>query len=56
MFNVIIDTVHIITGVAFSKESQHMICSHCHANISTRVESEANSKTHLIALFLCLLG
>jgi len=49
-------TVIITSGVAFSKEHQHMICPHCHANITTRVESEANTKTHLIAALLCLFG
>ncbi|XP_077263711.1 lipopolysaccharide-induced tumor necrosis factor-alpha factor homolog isoform X1 [Temnothorax americanus] len=50
-------TVHtIVTGTAFSNESQRMTCPHCHADISTRVISEANTKTHLIALVLCLFG
>ncbi|XP_024881588.1 lipopolysaccharide-induced tumor necrosis factor-alpha factor homolog [Temnothorax curvispinosus] len=50
-------TVHtIVTGTAFSNESQHMTCPHCHATISTRVDSEANTKTHLIAVLLCLFG
>ncbi|XP_011705483.1 PREDICTED: lipopolysaccharide-induced tumor necrosis factor-alpha factor homolog [Wasmannia auropunctata] len=49
-------TVHVVTGVAFNVESQHMTCPHCHANISTRVEPEANMKTHLMAGLLCLFG
>ncbi|XP_011167118.1 lipopolysaccharide-induced tumor necrosis factor-alpha factor homolog [Solenopsis invicta] len=49
-------TVHVITSTAFNKESQHLICPHCHANISTRVETEANTKTHFMAMLLCLFG
>ncbi|KOC61573.1 Lipopolysaccharide-induced tumor necrosis factor-alpha factor like protein [Habropoda laboriosa] len=40
----------------FGRVSQRLQCPHCHADISTRVESEANTKTHLIALLLCILG
>lgn len=50
------EPIHIVTGMSFGKESQHMTCLQCHANISTRVETEANTKTHLIALILCLGG
>ncbi|XP_070166770.1 lipopolysaccharide-induced tumor necrosis factor-alpha factor homolog isoform X2 [Polyergus mexicanus] len=39
---------------SFGTESQHVVCPHCHANISTRVETEATMKTHLMALLLCL--
>lgn len=46
----------IITGGSFGPETQHMVCPHCRANISTRVETEASSKTHLFALLLCVLG
>ncbi|GAB1862695.1 LITAF domain-containing protein [Camponotus japonicus] len=46
----------IITAAAFGPQSQHLTCPHCRANISTRVETEANMKTHLIALLLCALG
>ncbi|XP_011866518.1 PREDICTED: lipopolysaccharide-induced tumor necrosis factor-alpha factor homolog [Vollenhovia emeryi] len=49
-------TVHIVAGGGLGNESQHMVCPHCHANISTRVESEANMKTHLMAALLCLFG
>ncbi|CAL1687499.1 unnamed protein product [Lasius platythorax] len=46
----------IITGAAFGTEPQSMVCPHCRANISTRTETEANTKTHLFALLLCVLG
>ncbi|XP_020288020.1 cell death-inducing p53-target protein 1-like [Pseudomyrmex gracilis] len=49
-------SVTIISGMAFGKETQNMTCPHCQANITTRVESESNMKTHLIALLLCALG
>lgn len=34
--------------------SQVMQCPSCHATISTRVSSEAVTKTHLMALLLCV--
>ncbi|XP_043465220.1 lipopolysaccharide-induced tumor necrosis factor-alpha factor homolog isoform X1 [Leptopilina heterotoma] len=40
----------------FGPNSQPMTCPHCHANISTRVESESSTKTHLFALLLCIIG
>ncbi|KAH0954956.1 hypothetical protein HN011_000545 [Eciton burchellii] len=46
----------IISNVAFGNEPQHMTCPHCQANISTRIDTEANTKTHLFALLLCVLG
>ncbi|CAL1687489.1 unnamed protein product [Lasius platythorax] len=46
----------IITEAAFGPETQHMVCPHCRVNISTNVETEANIKTHLFALLLCVLG
>ncbi|XP_071581836.1 lipopolysaccharide-induced tumor necrosis factor-alpha factor homolog [Temnothorax nylanderi] len=50
-------TVHtIITATVFGKENQRMTCPRCNADISTRVESAANMKTHLLALLLCLGG
>ncbi|XP_063987206.1 lipopolysaccharide-induced tumor necrosis factor-alpha factor homolog isoform X1 [Diachasmimorpha longicaudata] len=48
--------VIMVQHVALGPESQRMACPHCHADISTRVESESNTKTHLFALLLCLIG
>lgn len=31
-------------------------CPHCHATITTTIETEANTKTHLFALLLCVFG
>ncbi|XP_033223208.1 lipopolysaccharide-induced tumor necrosis factor-alpha factor homolog [Belonocnema kinseyi] len=41
---------------AFGPSSQPMTCPYCHASISTRVESDPSTKTHLFALMLCLIG
>lgn len=32
-----------------------MTCPYCHANIQTIIESEPNTRTHLLALSLCCL-
>ncbi|CAK9829365.1 Lipopolysaccharide-induced tumor necrosis factor-alpha factor homolog [Anthophora retusa] len=42
--------------IHFDTKPQRMKCPRCQADILTKVESEANSKTHLIALCLCFLG
>jgi len=42
--------------MAFGKESQNITCPHCQANVSTRVDTEANMKTHSFALILCIAG
>ncbi|KAH0535465.1 cell death-inducing p53-target protein 1 homolog [Cotesia glomerata] len=41
-------------AVNYGPESMHVTCPHCRAEISTRVETEPNLKTHMIALLLCL--
>ncbi|KAF7990167.1 hypothetical protein HCN44_009902 [Aphidius gifuensis] len=48
--------VIIVHQAAFGPESQRMTCPHCRADVSTRVENESNSKTHLFALLCCVLG
>ncbi|KAK2586575.1 hypothetical protein KPH14_011455 [Odynerus spinipes] len=47
---------NVIVVQSFGPETQRMICPYCSANVSTRVETEANAKTHLFALLLCLIG
>jgi len=37
-------------------DPMRLTCPHCHANIVSAVETEANTKTHLFALLLCLFG
>ncbi|XP_050444997.1 lipopolysaccharide-induced tumor necrosis factor-alpha factor-like [Cataglyphis hispanica] len=44
----------ITTSQGFGSHSQHLICPHCHANISTRVETEANAGAYLIGIFFCI--
>ncbi|KAG8038051.1 hypothetical protein G9C98_006376 [Cotesia typhae] len=41
-------------NINYGSESMRLNCPHCHADISTKVETEANTKTHLIALLLCI--
>ncbi|XP_076650197.1 lipopolysaccharide-induced tumor necrosis factor-alpha factor homolog [Halictus rubicundus] len=48
--------VVIVGAQQFGPESQSMTCPHCRAQISTRVENESTSKTHLFALLLCVFG
>ncbi|XP_076681137.1 lipopolysaccharide-induced tumor necrosis factor-alpha factor homolog [Andrena cerasifolii] len=45
-----------VSSLQFGSESQHLTCPHCHASITTSVQTEANSKTHLFALLICVLG
>jgi len=50
--------VVVVTRAAanFGPESTPMTCPHCQASISTRVTADANTKTHLFALLLCIVG
>ncbi|XP_015437963.1 PREDICTED: lipopolysaccharide-induced tumor necrosis factor-alpha factor homolog isoform X2 [Dufourea novaeangliae] len=48
--------VVIIGAPQFGPESQRLTCPHCQASISTHVEKESNTKTHLFALVLCIFG
>ncbi|XP_076171163.1 lipopolysaccharide-induced tumor necrosis factor-alpha factor homolog [Ptiloglossa arizonensis] len=49
-------SVVIVGNTHFGSESQRVRCSSCHADISTSIETEANMKTHMIALLLCVFG
>ncbi|KAF5279102.1 hypothetical protein FQA39_LY05780 [Lamprigera yunnana] len=42
--------------VIYGPNSIPMTCPHCHNQITTRVESESSSKTHLFAVLLCIVG
>lgn len=46
--------VIVHTTTTLGPDSQGMICPSCHHQISTRVETKATTKTHLMALLLCL--
>ncbi|KAL2744852.1 lipopolysaccharide-induced tumor necrosis factor-alpha factor [Vespula maculifrons] len=48
--------VVIVGAGSFGSDTQVMTCPYCQSSISTRVESEASTKTHLFALILCLTG
>ncbi|XP_046823257.1 lipopolysaccharide-induced tumor necrosis factor-alpha factor homolog [Vespa crabro] len=48
--------VIIVPGTSFGSTTQPMTCPYCGSSISTCVESESNTKTHLFALLLCLVG
>ncbi|XP_043486160.1 lipopolysaccharide-induced tumor necrosis factor-alpha factor homolog [Polistes fuscatus] len=48
--------VIIVTSEAYGSEPRVMTCPHCRQNISTRIDTESNTKTHLFALLLCLVG
>ncbi|XP_053971187.1 lipopolysaccharide-induced tumor necrosis factor-alpha factor homolog [Hylaeus volcanicus] len=49
-------SVIIIGGTQFGNEPQRLTCPYCHANVLTTIETESNTKTHLIAIILCLIG
>ncbi|KAH0535467.1 lipopolysaccharide-induced tumor necrosis factor-alpha factor homolog [Cotesia glomerata] len=48
--------VIFIQQTTFGPDTMRLNCPHCHADISTRVETEPSTKTHLFALLLCLVG
>ncbi|KAG6448058.1 hypothetical protein O3G_MSEX005316, partial [Manduca sexta] len=35
-------------------KSTNIVCPSCHATVMTKVEHKSTTKTHIIALFLCL--
>lgn len=49
-------SVVVVGTTAFGPESQRLTCPYCHNNITTTVETEANTKTHLFAFLLCIFG
>ncbi|KAF2886091.1 hypothetical protein ILUMI_20083 [Ignelater luminosus] len=54
------NTVIITNGpmmvTSFGPCPQYSTCPFCHHAISTRVETEPSTKTHLVAFFMCLFG
>ncbi|XP_029043983.1 lipopolysaccharide-induced tumor necrosis factor-alpha factor homolog isoform X1 [Osmia bicornis bicornis] len=48
--------VVVIGAPQFDSEPQRLTCPHCHANISTEIQTQANTRTHLFALLLCVTG
>ncbi|KAG5886892.1 hypothetical protein JTB14_003793 [Gonioctena quinquepunctata] len=51
------NTVHVTHSVpvVLGPNPVGLVCPHCHAQITTSVEIEATTKTHLFALLLCLV-
>ncbi|XP_076248639.1 lipopolysaccharide-induced tumor necrosis factor-alpha factor homolog [Calliopsis andreniformis] len=49
-------SVVIVGARQFGSDSQRMTCPYCRSSISTSIETEANTKTHLFALLLCVFG
>lgn len=47
--------VTAVVPMAFGPDSVNTQCPSCHANIHTRAEKEATTKTHILALILCFL-
>ncbi|XP_034110361.1 lipopolysaccharide-induced tumor necrosis factor-alpha factor homolog [Drosophila albomicans] len=47
-------TVIVVPGSAYGPEPQDVQCPYCHNYTRTRVSYRPNSRTHLIALLLCL--
>ncbi|XP_069686250.1 lipopolysaccharide-induced tumor necrosis factor-alpha factor homolog isoform X2 [Periplaneta americana] len=45
----------IVQGPMLGSSPCNLQCPSCHASIQTRVDYEANTKTHLFALLLCLI-
>ncbi|KAK0177885.1 hypothetical protein PV328_001889 [Microctonus aethiopoides] len=48
--------VVFVQPAVFGPDTQRLSCPSCQASISTRVETEPSSKTHLFALLLCIIG
>ncbi|XP_066139682.1 lipopolysaccharide-induced tumor necrosis factor-alpha factor homolog [Euwallacea fornicatus] len=51
---VIVSTGTISGPILVGPEPITTICPFCHATITSRMEVEANTKTHLFALLLCI--
>ncbi|XP_017054148.1 lipopolysaccharide-induced tumor necrosis factor-alpha factor homolog [Drosophila ficusphila] len=47
-------TVVVVPGSPYGPEPMDVQCPHCHNYARTRVSYRPNSRTHLIALILCL--
>ncbi|XP_026313812.1 lipopolysaccharide-induced tumor necrosis factor-alpha factor homolog [Hyposmocoma kahamanoa] len=46
----------VVVGTPVGPKPSHMTCRSCRAEIVTRVEYKSTTKTHLMALLLCVLG
>lgn len=48
--------VHIQAPPSVGPSPSMIVCPACRSNVMTRVELESSTRTHLMALGLCLLG
>lgn len=48
--------VPVVVAHQMGPKPAQTTCPACHAEVITRVESKATTKTHLFALLFCLLG
>ncbi|KAK7872291.1 hypothetical protein R5R35_012134 [Gryllus longicercus] len=46
----------VVGGPPLGPSPANITCPSCHAQIQTRVSHESSTKTHIIALLLCLFG
>uniref|UniRef100_A0A0A9W1A7 LITAF domain-containing protein n=1 Tax=Lygus hesperus TaxID=30085 RepID=A0A0A9W1A7_LYGHE len=44
-----------VIHTSFGPDPQSLTCPHCHTMITTRTSMQATTKTHLVALIICLL-
>lgn len=51
---VVVTTIPVLAQ--YGPTPQPITCPHCHNPITTRLETEAGMRTHLIALLLCIIG
>ncbi|XP_055319343.1 lipopolysaccharide-induced tumor necrosis factor-alpha factor homolog [Sitodiplosis mosellana] len=51
-----VQVVHIQTIPAVGPQPTMVVCMNCHKNVMTRLEYEASTRTHIIALTCCLFG
>ncbi|KAK5642965.1 hypothetical protein RI129_009132 [Pyrocoelia pectoralis] len=48
--------VMVSPPTVFGPNPLPLTCAHCHKQVTSRVQSESATKTHLFALILCLVG
>ncbi|XP_031622323.1 lipopolysaccharide-induced tumor necrosis factor-alpha factor homolog [Contarinia nasturtii] len=52
--------VHVVhvhqTAPVVGPQPTMVVCANCHTNVLTRMEYEASTRTHLVALICCLFG
>ncbi|KAB0795881.1 hypothetical protein PPYR_09942 [Photinus pyralis] len=45
-----------VVQVAFGPQPQPVTCPYCHQQTTSKIITEASSRTHIIAVVLCLIG